>query len=288
MYELMGMRGAALAEIQKIEVPRLGHRKRDMVIADRASMGDVAGAQALLDRLDPSVDPTMHAFLRGRLAWIRGDYADAHVIFRRAAGSAFDIARLDLQVRALQYAGAIEAMRGENDAALASFESARQALAGRNAVADADLSLLLAQLHAAAGDPDQGHRELARAMAPVRPGAGLPIAAHFASWRLFPDAPPARPAQLDAATAALWEAFEAHHRGQFAQSADALVRANGLGVGNSRLADEARWLELQLGLPVSPTQPIDPPYPPLSRVVLRREIRRALLAAGRDGGREQP
>jgi DNA-binding winged helix-turn-helix (wHTH) protein len=288
LMEFMGMRSAALAEIRQIEVPRLGHRKRDMVIADRASMGDVAGAQLMLDRLDPAQDPIMHAFLGGRLAWSRGDWDAAHVGFRRAAGTAFDMARLDLQTRALQYAGAIEVMRGEDAAALASFETARQALAGQNGVAETDLSLSIAQLRLLAGDVPLARRELDRALSRREFGEVMPAAAVLAAWRLFPDSPPERPAEPGPVPAALLEAHEAVHDGNRARANDAVARALGLGAATSRHADELRWLELQLDLPVTPAAAIDPPYPPLSRVVLRREIRRALLAAGRDAGLEQP
>lgn len=290
LMEYLGMRSAALLEIQQIEVPELGHRKRDMVIADRASMGDVAGAQAILDGLDAAQDPVMHAFLSGRLAWTRGEWDLARDSFRQAAGAAFDMARLDLQTRALSYAGAIEVMRGRDDTALADFEAARQALAGRNAIADCDLSLLIAQMHALAGRAALARSELDRALSasPDESGRTVAVAARFAAWRLFPDRPPTRPADLDELPAALWDAFEARQRGDQGMAGQALARAQALGAGSSRFADEARWLEWQLGLPVAPASIIDPPHPPLSRVILRREIRRGLAAAGIDAGVERP
>jgi len=58
--------------------------------------------------------------------------------------------------------------------------------------------------------------------------------------------------------------------------------------GLDRLADEARWLELQLGLTVSEANPIDPSLPPISRVVLRRAIRRSLESRGIDPGPLRP
>ncbi|MBL8299422.1 MAG: winged helix-turn-helix domain-containing protein [Rhodanobacteraceae bacterium] len=290
LMESMGMRRAALFEISQIEVLRLGHRKRDTVIADRASMGDIEGAQKMLDRLDPASDPTMHSFLAGRLAWSRGDWPKAHSHFSRAAGSAFDIARFDLQTRALSYAGAIELLGGDDETAMASFESARVALAGRNAIADADLSLLIAQLHMLAGRPQHARQELARAQ--VLPQAEtaqmMPLAAQFVAWRLFPDTEAERPAQLTEMNAALWAAHEALRAGATDRARAELARSKNLGIGSSRFADEARWLELKLGLPVSQASKIDPPYPPLSRVILRREIRRALAATSTEPGPEMP
>ncbi|WP_300615087.1 winged helix-turn-helix domain-containing protein, partial [Dokdonella sp.] len=46
-----GMREAALSEIQRIQVRELGVRRLESALADRASYGDVAGAQAVLDSL---------------------------------------------------------------------------------------------------------------------------------------------------------------------------------------------------------------------------------------------
>ncbi len=281
LLEFRGMRAAALHEIQQIKVPTLGHRKRDMVIADRASMGDIPGATALLDRLDPAVDPLMHAFLRGRLAWSRADFDAAHTQFRSAAGAAYDVSRLDLHTRALQYAGAIEVMRGEDHAALASFEEARTVLAGRHLILDIDLSLMLAGLHAQAGRTELMQQELDRALAtpPRSPDESMPLAARFTALRLRPQVPLARPVELAPAPAALWDAFLAWQQRQPDALRAALAQASQHGIEATRWADDARWLQLQAGLPLSAAVSLDPPYPPLSRLLVRRQIDRAIAAA---------
>lgn len=58
--------------------------------------------------------------------------------------------------------------------------------------------------------------------------------------------------------------------------------------GLDRLTDEARWLELQLGLTVSKAIAIDPPPPPISRAVVRRAIRCCLESRGIDPGPLRP
>ena len=152
------------------------------------------------------------------------------------------------------------------------------------------LSLLIAQLHARAGRQALARSALDRALSAMPEDAArtVAVAARLAAWRLFPENPSPRPADLDEIPAALWDAFEARHQGDVGRATRALARAQALGAGSSRFADEARWLEWQLGLPVSPASVIDPPHPPLSRVILRREIRLGLAAAGIDAGPEHP
>lgn len=139
LMEFRSMRAAALHELQQIRIPALGHNKRDMTIADRASMGDVAGAQAILDHLPVTQDPLMHAFLSGRVAWSRGDFSAAHASFEAVADQSCDIARLDVHVRALIYAGALDVLAGRDAQALARIERARTLRGGNNRIDEIDL-----------------------------------------------------------------------------------------------------------------------------------------------------
>ena len=289
LMEFRSMRAAALHELQQIQIPALGHNKRDMTIADRASMGDVAGAQAILDRLPATQDPLMHAFLSGRVAWSRGDFAAAHASFEAVADQSYDIARLDVHVRALIYAGALDVLAGRDALALARIERARTLRGGNNRIDEIDLSLFLAELHAVAGLREAMQAELARALATPSQGAGdtTSIVAHLAAWRLQGHAPP-EPADLNTESRALWRAAAAFAASDPDTARTALAQAQQQGVHSGRLSDEARWLELRLGLPVTAQSLLDPPFPPLARVVLRREIRRELAARGADGSPEQP
>lgn len=282
LMEASGMRTAALQEIQKIDVPALGHRRRDMAIADRASMGDVDGASALLDRLDPADDPPMHDFLGGRIAWSRGDFAAAEAGFSRAAATALDAARVDLRMRSLQYAGAIQAMRGDDETARATLEAARTVYAGRSVFIDIDLSLMLAQLHAAAGRDDEMDRELDRALATPLDETNnlLPLTARFTALRLRPTQALPRPSRLTPATAALWDAYVAWQQQRPEAVAAALALADQYGIGSTRLADEARWLQLRAGLRPDPAASLDPPRAPMARVMVRRLIRAELARQG--------
>jgi DNA-binding winged helix-turn-helix (wHTH) protein/tetratricopeptide (TPR) repeat protein len=290
LMEYLGMREAALREIQQIEVTEFGERKRDLTIADRASFGDVAGAQAILDRLTPVSAPAVHAFLSGRVAWSRGDYTAAYEHLLSAAPLAYETGRVDLYRRALIYAGALEAMWGMREEAIATLERARTAI-GEGSIIDAvDVTLLLSQLHAEAGRFDQMNAELERALAAgfQSPADNIAAATAMAAWRLRPDPAPVNLHPLPPESEALWRAMEAHASGQRELAIKALAEARALGVGSGRMADEARWLELQLGLPVSPEPVLDPPYPPISRVVLRRQIREILEERGESTGPLRP
>lgn len=274
LMEYSGMREAALREIQQIDVPAYGDRKLEMVIADRASFGDLPGAQEMVDRLGPAESPGVHAFLNGRIAWSRGDLEAALVWFDSAIDLAYTTGRLDIYRRALIYAGALEIVLEQDEAAIARLEKARSAAVNHSMVDEIDITLMLAQLHAEAGDSRRANDELDRALAPdpALLTESTAVTRGIIAWRLQPQRKLTRPANMTPLSDALWRAFESHVAGNQQNAIAALAEARSLGVESSRLSDEARWLELQLGLTVSPEIKLDPPYPPLSRVMIRRQL----------------
>lgn len=280
LYEYRGMREAALQEISQIRVNRLDDRRLAQTIADRASMGDIDGAQAILDSLSPSANPATHAFLNGRVAWSRGDFDAAHANFLAAAEHGHDQARMDIYRRSLIYAGVIEAMWGQDDQALASLERARSVAGDRSQIYEVDMSMMMAQLHFQAGRLPEAFAELDRALA-IAPGLvtdGIGMLTQLLAMRMRPEIPLTRPESMPPEAEALWRSANALARGDADAARQALAESLNLGILDSRLADEARWLQLKLGLPISAEAVIDPPHPPLSRIVLRREIRQTLAA----------
>lgn len=290
LMEYLGMREAALTEISRIPVHAFGDRKLEMTIADRASMGDVDGAQAILDRLGPSGDPSAYAFISGRVAWSRGDFDAAHAHFLAASARAYELARVDVYRRSLIYAAAIDVVGGRESEAISRLEQARAAMERRSLIDEMDTTLFLAQLHAAAGRGERSRAELARALAhrPADMPGGMKNAAVLTTLRLAPDLADRLPALPDEAAGALVRAHEALRRADPGAATQALDDARNAGAFKGRLADEARWLELRLGLPVTAEKPVDPPYPPVSRVVLRRELRASLAGSGHDPGPPRP
>lgn len=278
LLEYNGKREAALHEIKQIPVTQFGERKRDQIIADRASFGDVAGAQAMLDAIPPDSDPATHAFLSGRIAWSRGDFDAAYDHFNRTRELSYPVARMDLYRRGLLYGGAIAALQGRDEDAIALLERVRTVNEDKSVIDAVDVALFLAQLHYAAGRDELAAAELETALNGV--GGVLPdgmyLASAFTALRLQPDRKLVKPARLSAEYDSLWRAMVAWAKNDQISARAALGEARVQGIGFTRMADEARWLEWQLGEPVAAESVIDPPYPPLSRFMPRREVRLAL------------
>jgi len=290
LYEYSGRREAALQEIRQIHVDRLDDRRLAQTIADRASMGDIEGAQTILDRLSSANDPATHSYLNGRVAWSRGDFDTSHAHFTAAAEHGYDQARMDIHRRSLMYAGVIEAMRGQDEQALETLDRARNVAGDRSQIEEADLAMLMSQLHFQAGRLRLAYAELDRALAAADGLAvdGTGMHSQFLAMRLRPEIPLTPADSMPTEAGALWRSAHAFAHGDTDVARRALAEALNLGVLDTRLADEARWLQLKLGLPLSEESVIDPPHPPLSRIALRREIRQTMAATETSVGPLRP
>ncbi|HET6564737.1 MAG TPA: hypothetical protein VFG52_04935, partial [Xanthomonadales bacterium] len=163
-------------------------------------------------------------------------------------------------------------------AAIKTLKKARTVLADKSIIDEVDISLFLAELYAGLDNQDEMRLELNRALEGTHQAVynSMHQASFFVAWRLAPDLLPEKPDQLNADADALWRAFDHLRSGNREAAGKSLAEAQVFGVDHSRLADEARWLQYQLGQAVSAEIVLDPPYPPLSRVVLRRNIRNGL------------
>jgi serine/threonine protein kinase len=79
---------AALAQLTQIDVSAPDDRRLSNVLADRASLGDIAGATRDLSRSKLTKLPTLLAFTQARIAWSSGHAAEAARLFDSAAESA--------------------------------------------------------------------------------------------------------------------------------------------------------------------------------------------------------
>lgn len=273
----MQLRDAAREELQQVDVSSLHHRKLAMAVADRAALGDVDGAQAVLDRLHDTMDVPEREFLRGRIAWSRGDLPAARDAFAAAIEAGEKRARFALMQRALIHIGIIEMQLGEPAAAMRWLERAhRTALQGGAVIDRFDTALLLAQLHADAGDAATARTFLA---------AALEVTNHRDTYvrlfvlRLAPDLLPSVPEHE-----ALPAARRAYNAGRLDEAGTALDRAIANGALDGELADETRLLQAQLGRTPAAELPLDPPFPPASRHATRHALAR--FVAGRSGTTE--
>ncbi len=274
-----GLRDAALQELQRVEVNDLSHRKLVAVLADRASLGDPDGAEAVFARIAASAPAeSTRAYLRGRFAWSRGDYAASAAAYTDTVAAARREARFDLAHRAQVNLGALALLQGEPERAVALLEQAREGmLQGRWVFDEIDLSLMLAQLHALAGDTAATIVELDRAaqvLQQTQPSGFFDLHAIYRA-RLHPAAPvPATHAGADPALAPLLAAHAAWRAGDAAAAVAQYEIARRRLSHGSPLHDELRLLALLLGQPPDVAQVVDPPYPPLARLATRLAAQR--------------
>lgn len=273
-----GMREAALEELRAIEVARLDHRKLEMALADRAAMGDVAGARAVLERVGDTAPEASRWFLSGRIDYSAGDYAAARSAFARAVHGGLRTNRLDVVARAQLYGGLLAAEAGDDAEARARLRDAQLRFRERERLQEAfDIGFLLAELEARNGQAQAMEGELAalREALTARPNIAAEADLRLIELRLTgrrPAAPLVVPAERAAelrGAQALIEARSAWESGDAAGARRGLELAREAGVFETMRADEARLLAAELGVEAPPPIRIDPPYPPLARFAAR-------------------
>ena len=283
LLHYQGMREPALAEIARIDVRALGDRKLEAALADRAAYGDVEGAQAALERVPRSTDAAAWHYLAGRLAWTRGDGTAARAEWAQAVEQARRGGRKDIAARARADMGVAAMLAGERTTAISLLEAARVSMdEARWSKDEADVTLVLAQLHALGGDAAKAVAEFRRARDAVRAGAGAAMMATHVSLvgaRLFPDALPGFTPPPDPAADALRAARGAWRRGDLDAARAAWQTAVQRGALERTLADETRLLAAELGLPVAPERAFDPPYAPRAGVAARLFLPGASIAS---------
>jgi DNA-binding winged helix-turn-helix (wHTH) protein len=279
LFLARGMRDAALREVRQIAVPALDHRKLEMALADRAALGDIAGAQAALARLPFDADSPAQAFLRARIAYSRGDIGAARAGFARAVETGLRGNRLDLVTRAQMLGGILAMDDGDEADARARLQDAFARVLDRQQRYDAvELGLMMAQIEALAGDAPRAALALTQVRALL--GAASTNTDQRLRTELFAlrltgkdgglapsdDASPSLDHRGLSALFAARRALLAGDRPGARTAADAALAA---GVLDTEFGDEARLLAAELGIPTPVAVRIDPPNQPLSRFASR-------------------
>jgi serine/threonine protein kinase len=270
-----GLREAALRELQQIDPERLAHRKLVDAIADRAALGDLAGASAMAARLDVAEDDPGLALLQARLAYTGGDLALARDRFRLAVAQARVAARFDIEARGLLYLGVMNGALGEIDEAEVPLREAKQRLQARGQVNYAiDALLALAQVAALRGDAAGVARELAEARQlylKKQAHEAEPMIELYAARLLRDDGfvQPAWVADGDEALASLYEARRHALRGELSEARAAADLARSRGIEQTPFVEEFALLRRELGQAEPALAPIDPPFGPYSRFASR-------------------
>lgn len=274
-----GYREAALAELALMNFGLLEHRKQVMALADRASLGDIEGAERELERISASLsDNASLAYLRGRIAWSRGDLTAARDAYEETARLGEREARFDLANRSIANAGVIALLHGDDDRALRLLERARMNMQStRWTLDEIDISLILAQLHGLAGDTPAVEADVRRAEAAAQRTGSGPLRRMTLLYRarLLPGTQPSHPIdEPDVALQAMLAAHRALADGDTERARAAYAEAERRLQPRSPIGEELRWLAARLGEPLPEAMPVDPPFPPLARLATRAAIER--------------
>jgi hypothetical protein len=263
-------RDAARRELQQIDVTRPDDRRLMFVLADRASLGDVEGAERALRGSRLANRPAMLHYTEARIAWSRGDVRRAQQLFDRAArdATAESLAPLEVDSRLLSSMAMLRL--GEWESAqreLATMANRARRIGLQHRVYEAAALTAYAAHHL--GDFAERDRKLAESAAvgpPLHPRAALRLLAirlHSPVWKQWKVRELATEPLL-AATMALIRAREAADEGNVDVAKAELARARREGIEVAEEREEAELLAAELGLP-STLLPPDPPYPNLLR-----------------------
>jgi DNA-binding winged helix-turn-helix (wHTH) protein/tetratricopeptide (TPR) repeat protein len=284
-------RSLALADLRSIEVEALTSGHLALALADRASLGDGDAVEAILERAarDPRSLPAWIDYVRGRIAFARGDADGAIAAYDRASRGDLTRDGVDTSVSAQLLAAIAEVAAGRLPQALERFDRvATRApdlsdteLAGEAWGLGATVAHLL-------GDDAGARRRLVEADRMVSQ-IDWPVRGVLLLRALEMGVAPPRPAvailaELAPNLASDWGLAEllaarlAFARGDLALARAELGEARRRGVADTPFAVHAELLGSELGEPASVCR-IDPPYPIPARLGACWELDRRARAA---------
>ena len=261
-------RGAALRELQQIDVRKPDDRRLMLVLADRASLGDIDGATRDLRRSRLMQRPALRDYVEARTAWARGDARGARMHYDRAADRAAEENSSQLEVEARMLGGVASLKVGDWAAAQRNFAlAAERAKQFDLRYRQFENTTLAAYAAHRAGDPEQRDAKLrASAALLVNDDYGMAVLRILAirlgsdvwrSWR--------RPSLAnEPAIDAMLRAREVWATGDLTAAARELARVRAEGIDGTALREEAELLAAELHRPFM-RLPADTPYPNLVR-----------------------
>jgi len=274
---------AALADLQQISVPSLDDPNLSMVLADRASLGDVAGAERAFASERRGGEEALAWYVRGRIARSKRRVHEARDAFDRELAIAIRQNQPDLAVEARLLGGLAACEEGDLAAAASRFDlAAPDALAEHRPGIATEAFGLGAWLAWRRADLAGRDRRLAQAAA-LHAKPDWPNEASLTLLALWTGAhPPWEPRALAARMPKdpdfagvddLLLAREAFAAGNREEARRGLRRARESGIGKTYFMEEAALLAADLGEPPAP-QWVDPPYPNLLRFAAAQELNR--------------
>jgi tRNA A-37 threonylcarbamoyl transferase component Bud32 len=268
---------AGLAQLMCIDVAAPDDRRLALVLADRASSGDVGGAMRDLQRSRLMNRPPLLAYTGARIAWSRGQAADAVRLYDAAADRATIANQISIAIDSRVLAGIARIGTGRLEDAQAALDlAAGKAHAANLPASEVEADAFGAYVAHRLGDEEGMERRLQRAFA-LEP-AGTTV---WAMLRLFalrmrvhavPPMVPLRPAgDIVSGLASLVAARDRWASGDAAGAARLLRQSRSEGVDSTWFAEEAALLDYDLGAPPRVFKP-DPPYPNRLRIIAVWEL----------------
>ena len=267
---------AMAAQLKQIDVSTLSDRRAALVLADRASLGDVAGAQRDLARSRLAANPGMLAYTRGRIAWSSGRPAEAARLYDEAAETATQQNFVPAAVESRLLAAVARVGAGDIDGARNAFDVAafKAEQLGQTEYAVDDLGFG-AYLAWRAGDQAGAERRLRAAAQLVDRRTEIASSIVLLALRMHVALQPMpMPLAPEPAVATLIRARESWVLGDTATAARLLEQSHSEGIDTTWFAEEAALLAMDLGAPPQKGFRCDPPYPNRLRFVAVWELAR--------------
>jgi serine/threonine protein kinase len=265
-------REAARRELMQIDVRKPDDRRLTFVLADRASLGDIDGAERDLRKSRLLNRPALLRYTEARIAWSRGDAKRATELYDRAAQEAANEGLGSIETESRELAGIALLRRGEWNEAQRRFAAAvtraRQMGLTYRVFASSALGAYAAHHGGDAEERDRKLQDAAAVAPPSEPMAALRLLAiRLGSdvWRTWSSDSLVRDPQL-APVLSLVRAREALAAGDVELAKRELRRARAESIEQTELREESELLAHELGLP-SQRLPADPPYPNVLRYV---------------------
>ncbi len=268
---------AALAQLVQIDVGAPDDRRLAIVLADRASLGDVAGATRDLARSKLTTRPALLAYTQARIAWSSGKAAEAARLFDSASENATIDNLVPVAIESRVLAGVARVGMNDLEQAQSTFDLA--------AVKAHDAGLGESELEADAfgawvagrrGDAEGLSRRLRLAAALAEPGT-----TDYAALRLFSarerlnvlGTTPPPSDEVSPAVMTLIKARDAWSLNDPSTASRLLQQSRSEGIDATWFSEEASLLAYDLGGP-SRTFRADPPYPNRLRFIAIWELGR--------------
>ena len=267
---------AALAQLMQIDVGAPDDRRLAIVLADRASLGDVAGATRDLNRSKLATLPALLAYTQARIAWSSGKASEAARLFDTAVENATIGNLVPVAIESRVLAGVARVGMNDLEQAQSAFDlAAVKAHDAGLGESELESDAFAAWVAGRRGDAEGLARRLRLAAALAEPGT-----TDYAALRLFSarehlnvlgtTASPPTDEESPAVTT-LIKARDALSQNDSAKASRLLQQSRAEGIDATWFSEEASLLAYDLGGPTRIFN-ADPPYPNRLRFIAIWEL----------------